>query len=497
METRMPRYVSIAALGILAGIMQGCITVGPDFVAPQDLSAPRYRHTGQSGFAPESLPLQWWTLFGDDALDQIEQRALQDNPGLKASAFRLLQARALLDQAKAQELPSLNLGSSAERLRTSATTPQAVALGGLSVLGNQFEARGSMLYEFDIWGKVRRIVEAAGAREVAAGSDYDGVLLLLTTQVAGIYWQLRGSKLELAILEQALETRRETRRLVETRFTKGLSNELDVARSEIELENAKADLRDVERSRNALEHSLAVLVGVSPSQPWPMRRTDRLPRPPRVPVGLPASLLAQRPDLASSVAVLRAANAEIGVAEAAYYPSLQLTGNFGYASGSLRVLTDARSRQFEIGPLAVSLPAFDGGRARAGAALARERYDEALANHQDKLLNALREVEDALSDSELLELQYRDQARARRAAERAYQIALARYERGLSNYLDVTDAQRASLAAGRAAAKIHTQRLLASVAIIRALGGSWGPRSAAPDMQGQPQSTASLMEGSR
>jgi multidrug efflux system outer membrane protein len=180
-----------------------------------------------------------------------------------------------------------------------------------------------------------------------------------------------------------------------------------------------------------------------------------------------------RPDLAVSVAALRAADAQIGVAEGAFYPSLQLTSNFGFASERLRDLNQGGSKQFSIGPLALSLPVFEGGRNRANLALAKARYEEALANHQGKLLTALREVEDALSDLEQRQQQGAAQAEANRAAARAHLVARARYERGVSNYLDVTDAQRSSLAAERAAVQIHTQRLLATVAVARALGAGW------------------------
>jgi multidrug efflux system outer membrane protein len=190
-------------------------------------------------------------------------------------------------------------------------------------------------------------------------------------------------------------------------------------------------------------------------------------------VGLPASLVGQRPDLAASVAQLKAANAQIGVAEGAFYPALSLTGNFGYASQSLNDLTSGGARQFSAGPLALSLPIFDGGRNRANLALAQARYDEARANHDTRLLTALREVEDALSDVEQRSKQGDVQAQSQQAAARALLVAQARYDRGVSTYLDVTDAQRSTLAADRAAAQIRTQRLLATVAVARALGGGW------------------------
>jgi multidrug efflux system outer membrane protein len=206
-----------------------------------------------------------------------------------------------------------------------------------------------------------------------------------------------------------------------------------------------------------------------------------LPQPPAIPVGLPASLLGQRPDLAASVATLKAFNAQVGVAEGAFYPSVSLTGNFGFASETLSNLAKGNARQFSIGPLALSLPVFEGGRLRANANLAKARYEEAVANHEGRLLTALREVEDALSDVQQRKQQGDVQAQAQQAAARAVQVAQARYDRGVSTYLDVTDAQRSALAADRAAAQIRTQRLLATVAVARALGGGW--------QQGAPEAT--------
>jgi multidrug efflux system outer membrane protein len=217
------------------------------------------------------------------------------------------------------------------------------------------------------------------------------------------------------------------------------------------------------------------LVGATPSMPLisAMAQTNSLPEAPMIPVGLPANILAQRPDLAASVATLRAANAQIGVAQGAFYPALSLTSNFGYASENLRELAQGGSRQFSFGPFALSLPIFDGGRNKANLKQAKARYEEAVANHEGKLLNALREVEDALSDLQQRKQQGEAQAQAKEAAARAYLVAQARYERGISNYLDVIDAQRSSLAAERAAVQIKTQRLLASVAVARSLGAGW------------------------
>lgn len=473
---KLPRRAAPAVTIAIAAAMlvSGCSTIGPDFVAPQGAQEAAFRHAPAAPADNARLSASWWTVFDDPALNELENRALGNSPGVRAAAQRLLQAQAQLGVVRAGQMPNLSVNAGVSNSRTSAETAQGQALGGRSIEGDNFSVGAALSYELDIWGRVRRIVEAADAQALAAQDDRDAVLLMLSSQVAQSYWQLRGLDAEQAILLEALATRREAQELIEARFNAGLSNELDVSRTRIERANAEADLHEVQRQRNQVEHALAVLVGVSPSTPLVAPQAKpALPLPPSIPVGLPASLLAQRPDLAASVANLKAANAQVGVAEGAFYPSLTLTGNFGYASESLRDLAGGSARQFSIGPLALSLPIFDGGRNRANLALSKARYDEAVANHENRLLTALREVEDALSDVQQRQKQGEVQAQAQEAAARALLVAQARYERGVSTYLDVTDAQRSALAASRAAAQIRTQRLLASVAVARALGGGW------------------------
>lgn len=464
---------SIAMAVGAALVLAGCGTVGSDFKAPANVADAAFRHAPQGASGEANLPAQWWTVFGDDTLNRLEHQALRDSPTVKAAAQRLFQAEAQMGLVRAQQQPSLNVSAGVSNSRTSANTSQGIALGHRSISGNNYSVGAGFSYEVDLFGRVRRAVESADAQVLAAQADRDGVLLLLSSQIATTYWQLRGMDAELAILRSALDTRRETEELVNARFNAGLSNELDTSRARIERANAEADLEEVQRQRNTLEHALAVLVGASPSaMTLPGTQAD-LPAPPAIPAGLPASLLGHRPDLASSVATLRATNANVGVAEGAFYPGITLTGNFGFASEKLSDITKGGSRVFSFGPLGFSLPIFDGGRNQANLSLAKARYEEAVANHEGKLLTALREVEDALSDLQQRQQQGKAQAQSREAASRAYQVARARYERGLSTYLDVTDAQRSALAAERAAAQIQTQRLLATVSVARALGGGW------------------------
>lgn len=482
-NTMIKPVIHTVLAAAVATLLSACGTVGPDFKAPVDVATPAYRHAqGNQQDQAARLPADWWTVFGDQTLSALETRALHDNPNVRAAAQRLVQAQAQLGVVRAGQLPAVSVGAGVSNSRTSAESSQGLALGHRSIEGNNYQVGANFSWELDLWGRVRRVVEAADAQALAAQDDRDGVLLMLSSQVATTYWQLRGLDAELAILRTALATRRESQELIEARFNAGLSNELDVSRTRIERANAEADLHEAQRQRNTLEHALAVLVGASPSEPLiPAARDAVLPTPPGIPVGLPASLLGQRPDLASSVATLKAFNAQIGVAEGAFYPALSLTGNFGYASENLRNLAQGSARQFSFGPLALSLPVFDAGRNRANLKLAQARYDEAVANHEARLLTALREVEDALSDVQQRQQQGEVQAQAQQAAARALLVAQARYDRGVSTYLDVTDAQRSTLAADRAAAQIRTQRLLAAVSVARALGGGW--------TQGEPVAT--------
>jgi len=464
---------SLIAAAAIAALLSGCAAVGPDFQAPAAPQDASFRHAAPAQPQQAALTNSWWTLFGDETLNQLEARAFANSPSVQASAQRLLQSEAQLSTARAATSPQLNLNAGTSYQRASGNSSQAILLHNVAVKGMNNTVGASMSYELDAWGRVRRLVESSQAQLDAARDDHGGVLLTLSSQIASTYWQLRGLDVQAHILDLALDSREEAEALVKSRFDAGVSNELDLTRARVESANARSALQDVRRQRIDTEHALAVLVGASPSEPLLSAAVNTLPAPPQIPVGLPASLLSQRPDLAGSVANLRALNAQVGVAEAAFYPSFSLTGSFGFVSQPLSDLLQSNSRQFAVGPLGLSLPIFDGGRNQANLSAAKARYAEGVANHQAKLLTALREVEDSLNDVQQLQEQARVQADAQTAAARASEVAKARYERGVSNYLDVTDAQRSSLSADRDAAQIATQRLLAAVAVARSLGGGW------------------------
>ena len=264
-------YIKSAAALAVAALLSACGTVGKDFVAPKGIDTPAFRHAA-AGPANQAarLPAAWWTVFGDKALDQLEQRALRDNPNVRAAAQRLVQAQAQLGVTRASQLPTVGVSAGVANTRTSAESPMGATFGHQSIKGNEFSVGANFSYELDLWGRVRRAVEAADAQALAAQDGRDGVMLMLSGQVAATYWQLRGLDADIAILNDALATRRESQQLIEARFNAGLSNELDVSRTRIERANAEADIQEAQRQRNQAD-----LASTTPVDPLPLKPAPR------------------------------------------------------------------------------------------------------------------------------------------------------------------------------------------------------------------------------
>ncbi len=303
---------------------------------------------------------------------------------------------------------------------------------------------------------------------------YFGVLLTLQSDLAQTYFQLRAADEELLLLTRGIELRERARDLVGARKRGGLASELDLARVETELAATQSEAQAALRRRNELQHALAVLTGATPG-PFELTVEPFVPQPPVIPVGMPADLLERRPDVAEAERLLSARNADIGVAQAALFPSIKLTGTLGFESAEL---SDLLNRDSQIWLLGASLvqPLFDGGRLRSNVDRARAVYAENLANYRERLLVAFKEVETALSALRILDLQHESQLRAVNSAERAEQLATARYKAGLVNVLELVDAQRTRLQVERGRLLVRQQQMLASVTLIRALGGGWAER---------------------
>lgn len=470
------RAATLAATLIAARLVTGCTTLGPDFRAP-DPQAPAAFKSAAPASKPTALPDDWWTLFGDARLDALERDALAASPTLAAAQARAERARALLAGTRADETPRVGVDAAAQRLRTSASVATAPVVQGrrVAVEADQWQVQAGFGWELDLWGRVRRSTESTQAQLDAATLDAAGARLALTADVAQAWLTLRALDDEARIVAAARDSRRDALRVVQARFDAGSTQELDLQRARTELANAEADAGDLERRRALGEHALAVLTGRAPSDFTAGATPMDLVPPPAIAAGIPAEVLQRRPDVAQAVALLHAASAQIGVAEAAFYPTLRLTGAFGVASDDLGALLAAPARLFNAGP-AVSLPILDGGRNRANLAAAQAARDEARAAYHQRVLQALREVDDVLADLQQRRAIAEAQSRAAAAAERAVRVARLRYEQGASSYLEVTDSDRSALAALRALAQTRAAQWQGTVQLVKALGGGWTDR---------------------
>ena len=466
------RYAAIVPLIALAG----CGGVGPTYQRPQQ--APPAQFVAASPWkeaAPGDLLTRgsWWELFGDVTLDQIEQQAHKNSPRLQAAAARVDQARAIAGTFDAAILPTVNLGVDAARQGVSEhrIDQPSKRPGNVAYDTNWFRVPLYVSYELDLWGKVRNSVVAADARVEAAQASYQTVLLTLESEIAQTYFALRTTDEDLRILKRNLELRQRAFDLVSVRKRGGLASEIDLARIDTELRTTEADLQGAMRRRIELQNALAVLSGQTPEQ-FQLGEQPLDLRPPAIPVGLPADLLERRPDVAEAERLLIARNAEIGVARAAYFPSIKLTGAIGFESTALSTLLDRDSLIWTIGT-AITQPLFDAGRNRANVERARAAFNENNAQYRDRLLVAFQEVENSLSGLGILQQQYDLQSRAVVSAQRAEQLATARFKTGLVIVLEVIDAQRTRLQTERARLQTLNQQMLASVALIKALGGGW------------------------
>ena len=448
--------------------------VGPDYARPAVDAPAAYRDAENSGPwktaepADASVRGQWWKLFADPALDALETRALAANQDLHAAAARVEQARAAAGIARGADWPQLALDPSVTRERTSATTDNVFPQSPATTYRLPLVAS----WEIDLFGRVRRLTESARRDADASAATFESVRLALTAEVATNYFSYRALDRELALVRASAALRQRAFELVSARLRSGAATEFDLARAETELATADAESASLARRRSASQNALAVLVG-EPASDFSLPSVDAPEAlPPVVPAGLPSELLERRPDIAAAERSLAAANARIGVAKAAFFPAISLTGSAGFASGEVDRLFTSDSRVWSIGP-SLYLPIFQGGRNRANLERSRAAYDESVAIFRQQILVAFREVQDALTATKFLAEQSEAQARAVVAARRATALAQSRYDSGFVPYIDVIDAQRTSLAVERASTQLGALRLTASVALIKALGGSW------------------------
>ncbi|NIM42950.1 MAG: efflux transporter outer membrane subunit [Hydrogenophaga sp.] len=459
------RLLPLAAALVLAG----CATALPPLPKAVD-TPPQFKELRQNERWTIAQPAEaqsrgtWWKAFNDPVLDELIERAGAGNTDIQQSAARLAQARALLRGAQADRAPQIGAGASANRGAGADTangpTPATLLQAGLN-----------LSYEVDLFGRLSRAQDAASLDAQSREALLQSTRLLVQAEVAQTYLALRATDTERALVQDTATAYADTLRLTQRRFEAGDVAELDVIRIQTEQAATEAEVIALDRVRAELEHALAVLLG-EPASGFSLAPTATARALPVIPPGVPATVLARRPDVAAAQASLLAAQARVGVAQAAWFPRVSLTGAAGFASPELGELFQWSARSWGVGAL-LSLPLFDGGRREAGVQNARAEFDAVSAQYRGQVLNALREVEDQLSSLRLLHEQSLAQGRAVSAAQRASAISETRYRNGLVSQLELLDARRNELLNRRQAQRVEAAQQQATVRLIRALGGGW------------------------
>ncbi|EYS88721.1 RND transporter [Cupriavidus sp. SK-4] len=498
----LPKLATLAAALILAGC-----SLAPTYKVPETATVPAFKEAeaaqAEGAQWKTATPAEgqhrgdWWKIFGDAELDRLIDAAGSSNQDLAIAAARLKQARAFTGAAEADLYPQLSVGLDPTRSQPSAASqglPDGTRVSPQTVL----KARAFASYELDLFGRVASSVNAARAEGEAAEDLYRSVQLALQADVAQAYFALRTLDSERDLLNATIRLREDALSLLKKRYDAGETTDLDPARAEAELGTARADLAGIERRRANQEHALAVLTGVPPAAfSLPARPFDAAPI--AIPAGLPSELLERRPDIAAAERQMAAANARIGVAKAAFFPRITLTGLFGFESADLSNLFKWSSRTWALGPLigsTIAQTVFDGGRNSANLAGARAAHEETVAGYRQTVLVAFREVEDSLADVRWLSQQAGALDGALGGARRAARISRSRYDAGAVDYLTVIDADRTVLQSQREANQVAGLRAAATVSLIRRLGGGWGPLPEAvaavpaPSAEGAPASQA-------
>lgn len=413
---------------------------------------------------------EWWQVFGDPVLNDLESRAEAASPTLAAALARRDEARAVLGQARAPILPEIDGTGALSRTRVSRDRPQSQ---GTAATYTDEKLGAQMTWEVDLWGHVRQQVAAARADALASEADLAAARLALQAAVADAYARLRGLDAEADLLARSVEAYTTALDLTRRRHEGGVASGLDENRALTVLGNARAQVADVANRRAATEHELAALVGATASG-FHIAPAPRELGAPAVPLTTPAALVQRRPDVAAAERRVIAAGARVGVAHAALFPTitLGLAGGYEAAGGKLLTAPDAT---WSLGPIGLSVPLFDGGRRRAGLAQARALAAEATASYRASVLTAFREVEDALATARDLAREAAEQKSAAEAAEATSRLSFVRYREGAANYFEVVTAQTDALNARRALLAVETRRAQASIAIVRALGGPATP----------------------
>lgn len=419
----------------------------------------------------QAVPTAWWSLYGDATLDTLQQQAAAGNHNIAQSVARLRSAQAAVASSSASLLPSLGASASSSRSRSGGT----VQSDGSSVsrIGTSHSLGLNASWELDLWGRISGTVDAARASAQASADDLAAMRLSVQATVAQTYFSLRAAEAQALLLRETLDAYDRSWELTRNRQAAGVASLADVAQAEAQYKNTQVQLLESETNRTQLEHALAALVGQAPAA-FSLPATAELPAPPPVPAQLPSQLLERRPDIAAAERRVAAANAQIGVARAAFFPALTLSGSAGYRGSELSNLLSAPNLFWSLGPaLAVSL--FDGGARTAAVESARASNDLAAASYRQTVLTALQEVEDNLTAATALAQEQQLQTEALAAAQRALDVVNNQYRAGTVGFLNVITAQASVLSSQRSLIDVKNRRLVAVNTLLKNVAGNWEP----------------------
>lgn len=457
---------------LTALLLLGACSFAPPLKVPVVPTADSFKELGEWTQAEpaDRLPRDsWWNLYDTAEIDQLEQQLIAGNPSLAAALANYSQARAQRDEARSALFPTIGgtagVSSNQESRRAPLIGPTTPRYYDDNTLG------GSLSYELDLWGKIRNEVAAGTANAEASAADLENARLSLLAQLVDDYIQLRSMDQDSALLSDTVQAYARALSLTKQRHDAGISAGLDVAQAETQLDAARSQLAQVLAQRAVMEHAIAALLGVSPSS-FSLAPAIVAIKLPQIPSGVPATLLQRRPDISAAERRMVAANANIGVAKAAYFPSLTLAGQAGYQSTYFRKLISAPSTFWGIGPN-ISFNVFDGGLRRAQVREARAEFDASAANYRGTVIAAFQQVEDSLASLNHYNDAAREEKAAVNAAQRTLNLSMALYVQGAADYLSVVTSQTALLQAQQQALNLDTLQLRASVDLIRALGGGW------------------------
>ncbi len=453
-------------------LFAGC-TVGPKYKRPAAEVPGAYKEVGDWKPAQpneQSLGGNWWELFHDPQLNALELQVNVSNQNLKAAEAQYRQARAVLRYSRADLFPTVNAAPSATRVKTSSNRPPPSAtFNGITY--NDFQIPFELSYQIDVWGRVRRTVESYRDQAQASAADLATVNLSMHSELAVFYFQARTLDAEEQLLNSTVVQYQQALELIQNRFAGGLASDVEVQQAKTQLETTRAQAVDVGVARAQYEHAVAVLIGKPPAEfslpPLPLRTP-----PPSIPAGLPSELLERRPDIAAAERRMASANAQIGVAKAAYYPSISLGATGGSESSVITTLLSGPSGLWSVGSSAL-FTVFDVGRRRAASDQAVAAYDQTVANYRQTVLTGFQQVEDNVAALRIFENEAQVQDRAVTAAQKYLELANTRYKGGVTSYLEVTTAESAALSDEVTAVNILGRRMVNAVLLVQALGGGW------------------------